>query len=72
LPTVWLLKVRLEGETEATGATPVPLKFTVCGLLLALSLRVTVPLKDPVFGGEKVTLMVQVAAAAKLELQVLV
>jgi hypothetical protein len=72
VPTAWLLKVRLEGETEARGATPVPLKLTVCGLLLALSFRVTVPLRDPVFGGVKVTLMVQVAAAAKLVLQVLV
>jgi hypothetical protein len=72
VPTVWLLKVRLESETEAAGATPVPLKFTVCVLGLALSLRVTVPLRDPVLGGVKVTLMVQVNAAAKLVPQVLV
>jgi hypothetical protein len=36
VPTVWALKVRLEGESETlTAVVPVPLKVTVCGLLVA-------------------------------------
>jgi len=29
VPTLWLLNVRLAGETPATGAVPVPVKLTV-------------------------------------------
>jgi hypothetical protein len=60
VPTVWLLKVRLEGETEAAGATPVPLKLTVCGLPLALSLMESDALRVPTAIGVNVTLIVQV------------
>ena len=44
----------------------------VWGLLLALSVTVNVALRDPVAVGVKVTLMVQVALAAKVEGQLLV
>ena len=39
----------------------------VWGLLLALSVTVNIALRDPVAVGVKVTLMVQVALAAKVE-----
>src|SRR5437016_3976770 len=55
--------------TEAEGITPVPLKLTVCGLLLALSLMVSVPALVPVAVGVKVTLRLQPAPAARLEVQ---
>ena len=66
VPTAWLLKVRLEGETEARGATPVPLKLTVCGLPLALSVRVIVPVRVPLAVGVKNTLIAQPVPAATL------
>ena len=40
-PTAWLAKVRLVGERLATAAVPVPVRLTVCGLPVALSVRVT-------------------------------
>ena len=48
------------------GAAPVPLNGTVCGLLFALSLKVSVPLREPCAFGEKVTEAVQLAPAARL------
>ena len=56
-------KHKLEGEKETAGgaAIPVPLRATVCGLPLALSEIVRVPLILPVVVGEKLTLMVQLA-----------
>jgi hypothetical protein len=51
---------------------PVPLSGTVCGLSAALSATESVPLKSPVWLGEKVTLTVQIAPDARVGLQVLV
>src|SRR5438876_11168640 len=51
----------------ATGCgtgLPVPLRFTVCGLPLALSIIVRVPVALPLTMGWNVTLIVQFAAAA--------
>jgi hypothetical protein len=63
----------LEVETKGGGGAAVPVKLTVCGLLPALSVRVTVPLTVPtVAGAVNVTLIVQVPAAARLEPQLLV
>jgi len=45
-------------------AVPLPVRLTVCGLLLALSVMVRVPGREPVAVGVKVTLIVQVAPAA--------
>jgi hypothetical protein len=45
-------------------AVPLPVRVTVCGLLLALSVMVSVPGREPVAVGVKVTLTVQVAPAA--------
>jgi hypothetical protein len=65
--TLCLLKLRLVGERLAAGATPVPETPAVWGLLPALSATVKVALRVPVVDGAKVTLMVQVALAAKVE-----
>jgi hypothetical protein len=61
--TAWLPNPRLAGLT-VTGTTPLPVKETVCGLLFALSLTVSVPVREPVVVGVNVTLIVQLAPAA--------
>ena len=53
-------------------ATPVPLSDTVCGLLAALSTNKSVPFKLPELPGVNVTLTVQLATDARVELQVFV
>jgi hypothetical protein len=64
VPTFWLLKVRVGGDTPATGAPtarPVPVRLTVWleAVLLLLSLTISVPVRLPAAVGAKVTLMVQ-------------
>jgi hypothetical protein len=55
------------------GGAAVPLKLTVCGLLLALSAMERLPVTAPVAAGAaNVTLIVQAAPAPKLEPHVLV
>src|SRR5947209_9374180 len=49
-----------------------PLSATFCGLSAALSVRVRLALREPVAPGVKVTLMVQLAFAARLLGQLLV
>src|SRR5438132_9413887 len=49
------------------GAVPVPLKLAVCGLPAALSDTLRVPLRAPVAVGLNVTLMAQLALAARVE-----
>src|SRR5438046_1734454 len=67
MPTLWLSKSGT-GEGERLGeAIPVPDTPAVWGLLLALSVTVNVAIRDPVAAGVKVTLMVQVPLAAKVE-----
>ena len=51
-----------EGELEAL---PVPLRDTVCGLPEALSVTVSVPVREPAAVGVKVTLTVQLLLAAR-------
>ena len=75
VPTTWLPKLRLVVERVAAGpvvVAPVPLRLTVCGLPAALSVIERVPERVPVAVGVKVTLMVQLAAAATEAPQVLV
>jgi hypothetical protein len=62
VPRLWLLNVRLGGETLATGfvASPVPVKLNACELLAALSVRFREALRFPVAVGLNVTLTVQV------------
>jgi hypothetical protein len=70
-PTV-VEKVRLLSDSVTAGAVAVPVKLTVCGLLLALSVMVSVPATVPALAEVNVTLIVQLAPAARLEPQVLV
>ncbi len=60
--------MRLVGKRETAGVPPpmmpVPVRLTVWGLSLALSVIVRVPVRVPVAAGENVTLMPQFAPAA--------
>ena len=58
-------------EESVTGALPVPLRLTFCGLLVALSVNVSVPVAAPVAVGVKVTPTAQLAPAAMPVPQVL-
>ena len=60
------------GESVAVGSAPEPERLTVCGLLLALSVRVTLAGRDPLSCGLKVTVMVQEAPARTWVPQLLV
>lgn len=64
VPTDSFPKERLAGETFAC-TTPVPVSDTVCGLLLALSVTVRVPVSVPSTAGVNATLIVHFAPAAK-------
>jgi hypothetical protein len=67
VPTSWSAKVKLVGDKVAFGpeTTPVPLKATVCGLPVALSVTLTAALRVPLAVGLNVTLILQLAPAAK-------
>ena len=68
-------KLREAGVRLAAGAgalTPVPLSVACCGLPLALSVMLRVPVRLPRAVGVNVRLMVQVALAARLAGQLLV
>ena len=68
----WLAKVRLVGAKLIDGAdAPVPLNEIVCGLPVALSATVIVPVRAPATVGVKITVIVHVPATATEE-QVLV
>jgi len=73
VPTPWLAKVRLVVESWAVGGAAVPVKVTVCGLVLELSVMVRVPFSvpDDPDGGVKVTLIVQLPLAFMLAPHVL-
>jgi hypothetical protein len=72
VPTNWFPNDRGLGDRVTVDATPVPVKATVCGLPLALSAIVRVPLRAPAAVGVKVTLIAQLAPAATPVPQVLV
>ena len=66
--TGWLPKETEVGERLTPGpVVPVPLKLAVCGLPVALSATLRVPLRVPVAVGLNVTLMAQLALAARVE-----
>ena len=50
--------------------TPLPVRLIFWGLPVALSVMVTLPVRVPVAVGLKVTLIVHLAPAARLERQV--
>jgi hypothetical protein len=58
------------GEKLAT--VPAPVRATVCGLPVALSVREIVPVTMPFATGVKVTEIVQLAPAAMVAVQLLV
>jgi len=65
VPIAWLPKFRLVGEKLTVNVTPVPVRPMVCGLPAALSVIVTLAVRLPFAVGVKVTLMVQLAPAAR-------
>jgi hypothetical protein len=71
-PTNNPLKLRLTGDKVAAGATPVPLMGTTCGLPVAMSVSFTSDDRLPDLVGVNVTLIVQLAFAARDPGQVLV
>jgi hypothetical protein len=64
------VKVSVVGDTVALAALPAPDKATVCGLLPAESVKVSVPLRVPVTEGVNVTPTVQVPEPASVAPQV--
>lgn len=64
VPTFWRPKFKLLGTRLTT--VPVPVRLTLCGLLIASSVKTTAAILFPVAVGLKVTATVQVAPAAKL------
>lgn len=72
VPTVCAANVKLVVDRLTTGIVPVPERAMACGLLLALSVMVVAPVRGPVVVGVKVTLIVQLPAAATDAPQVLV
>src|SRR5271155_1789207 len=54
VPTAWLPNVNEVGAIPIASATPVPLRATVCGLPVALSVNVIVPLRVPAAVGVNV------------------
>ncbi len=61
---------KLRAEGDSVTAVPVPLRLTVCGLPLALSLMLRVPLRVPTAVGLNATLIVQLVCGARLLPQV--
>ena len=47
VPTGWFPKLRLAGEKVTPGPSPTPVKYTIWGLLAALSAMVKVPDRVP-------------------------
>ena len=75
VPTNCDEKVKLVGARVTAGAgavAPVPVRLTVCGLPLALSAMETAAVRVPAAVGLKVTLMMQLAVAARVAPQVVV
>jgi len=72
LPSTCAAKVRALVETVMAGAAPVPVSETLCGLLEALSVMVSVPGREPLAVGVKLTLTVKLELAATLAPQLLV
>jgi hypothetical protein len=70
VPTVIVPKLTVLGEV-VTGALPVPLSVTVCGLFPALSVNVSVPVAEPIADGVNVRPTVHRPFAATLVPQVL-
>ena len=68
VPTFWFPKLTLVGLrlTLGAGVTPVPLSAALCGLFVALSVKVRLALRLPLALGVNVTLIVHEAFAARV------
>jgi len=64
VPTCCEAKVRLVGDKPTPGAVPVPLRETISGLSVALSVIVNDSFRTPVVAGLKLTIRVQLVPAA--------
>jgi hypothetical protein len=73
-PTGWVLNARLSGEIVAVGVSvrPFPNKLTVCGLPVAVSIKVMEPVRLPAAVGLNSTFTVQVAEGRSVAHEVLV
>jgi len=71
-PTAWFPKVTVDGDHCAVGATPVPVRLTVCGLPVSSSATESVPVRVPVCVGVNVTETMQLAPVASVAAHVLV
>jgi hypothetical protein len=60
----WALKARLVAVRLAVGLAPVPVRLTICGLPMALSVTVISAVRLPADVGVNVTLIVQLPPAA--------
>lgn len=66
------LTVTFDGAAAREKSVPVPESVTVCGLPVALVVKVSAPLRAPVAAGLKVTLIVQLEPPAKVAPQLFV
>ena len=66
-PTVVSGNTKLDGEADTLPATPVPFSGITCGLVVELSVMVSVPVRAPACDGVKAIGIVQVAPAAILK-----
>jgi hypothetical protein len=64
VPTSWLPKVRPVVERPTSGATPVPVKFTICVAAAKLPVNTTEAVRIPTALGVNVTLSVHWADGA--------
>jgi hypothetical protein len=59
VPTAWLPNPMLAGDNATTGARPIPVSGTLCGLPPPLSVTVTLAMRLPAAVGVNVTLIEQ-------------
>jgi hypothetical protein len=72
VPTSWVPKERLVGESVGAATAPLPATLTPWGLPDALSVMVSVPFTAPLVCGVNVTEIVQFTPAARVAGQLLV
>jgi hypothetical protein len=66
VPNNCFAKLRDVADRVNGGAIPVPLRLAVCGLVAALSVTVSTPVRNPVVEGVNVTMMLQDPPAGTL------
>jgi hypothetical protein len=66
VPTAWAAKLSDDGVSVSADVAPVPVRLTLWGLPLALSVKRSVAFRVPVAVGLKVTVAVHVAPGASV------